>query len=143
MGMQLRSIAITGAFCAVAGGMVLGRAGGAPSPGTSAQPLPAAELRVSPVVVLAKRPSVNEILDLILGDRCGSNTVAVNAPPVASLPAGGEDALIAALLSKRTRDLERANRVAIALVREARRANIGATLLVGVLLTENPDLEPR
>src|SRR5687768_18602504 len=92
MGMQLRSIAITGAFCAVAGGMVLGRAGGAPSPGTSAQPLPAAELRVSPVVVLAKRPSVNEILDLILGDRGGSNTVAVNAPPGAALPAGSEEA---------------------------------------------------
>ena len=79
MGMQLRSIAITGALCAVAGGMVLGRAGWASSPGTSAQPMPPAELRVSPVVVLAKRPSVNEILDLILGDRGGSQTVCPSA----------------------------------------------------------------
>jgi hypothetical protein len=143
MGMQLRSIAITGALCAVAGGMVLGRAGEASSSGTSAQPMPAAELRVPPVVVLATRPSVNEILDLILGDRSGSHSVAINTAPGAALPAGSEEAGIAALLRKRTRDPERANRVATALVREARRANIGATLLVGVLLTENPDLEPR
>lgn len=143
MGMQLRSIAIAGALCAVAGGMVLGHAGRASSAGTLARPMPAAELRVTPVVVLAKRPSVNEILDLILGDRGGSQTLAVSGERGAPLPAGSEEARIAALLQSRTRDPERANRVATALVREARRANIGATLLVGVLLTENPDLEPR
>lgn len=143
MEMQLRSIAIAGALCAVAGGMVAGHAGhGSPSV-VSARALPPAELRVAPVVVVAGRPTVTEILDLILGDRGDSRTVAVNAASGATLPAGSEEARIAALLRKRTPDPDRANRVATALVREARRANIGATLLVGVLLTENPDLEPR
>ncbi|MDP9177026.1 MAG: lytic transglycosylase domain-containing protein [Gemmatimonadota bacterium] len=140
--MQLRSIAIAGALCAVAGGMLVGHAVQASPPVVSARPFPVAELRVSPVVVVARRPTVNEILDLILGDR-GDSTVAVNAASGAALPAGSDEARIAALLRKRTRDPDRANRVATALVREARRANIGATLLVGVLLTENPDLEPR
>lgn len=143
MGMQLKSIAIAGVLCAVAGGMALGYAGRASAPAISARPLPAAELRVSPLVVVARRPTVNEILDLILGDRGDSRTVAVNAASGAPLAAQSEEARIAELLSKRTRDPDRANRVATALVREARRANIGATLLVGVLLTENPDLEPR
>ncbi|HYN81373.1 MAG TPA: lytic transglycosylase domain-containing protein [Gemmatimonadaceae bacterium] len=141
--MQLRSIAIAGALCAVAGGMLVGHAGHAAPPVKSARPFPAAEMRVSPVVVVAKRPTVNEILDLILGDRGDSRTVAVNAASGTALPAGSEEARIAALLRKRTPDADRANRVAAALVREARRANIGATLLIGVLLTENPDLEPR
>jgi hypothetical protein len=128
MGMQIRSIAIAGALCVVAGGMVVGHAGQASTPGAAARLLPPVALRVTPVVVVARRPEISEILDLILGAPSGE---------------GNEEARIAALLRDRTPDAALANRVAAALVREGRRANIGATLLVGVLLTENPDLEPR
>jgi hypothetical protein len=121
--MQIRSIAIAGALCVIAGGMVVGHAGSASGTVAATQPLTPVELRIPPVVVVAKRPTVTEILDLILGE--------------------SDEARVAVLLRKRTPDAALANRVATALVREGRRANIDATLLVGVLLTENPDLEPR
>ena len=84
-------------------------------------PLPAA-------VVIARKPSLQDIVDLILGDR----------PPEES-----EQARIASVLGKYTPDRDRANRIAAALVKEGRRRNIGTSLLLGVLLTENPDLDPR
>lgn len=140
--MQLRSIAVTGALSAVAVGMVVGHEAKAIRPAAVTSAAQAAELRLSPAVVVARRPTITEILDLILGD-AGDRKVASSAATGAALPSGSEEARIAALLRQRTPDATRANRVAAALVREGRRANIGATLLVGVLLTENPDLEPR
>src|SRR5687767_187347 len=104
MEMQLRSIAIAGALCAVAGGMVVGHASEGSPPVVSARALPAPELRAAPVVVVARRPTVSEILDLILGDRGDSRTVAVNGASGATLPAGSEEVRIAALLRKRTPD---------------------------------------
>ena len=143
MGMHLRSIAISGSLSAVAIGMVVGHEAKAIRPSAAASAAPLVELRFAPVLVVAKRPSISEILDLILGDggeqRLASSVTATGG----ALPEGSEEAKIAAILRERTSDIERANRVAAALVREGRRANIGATLLVGVLLTENPDLEPR
>ena len=142
MGMQIRSIAITGALSAVAIGMVVGHEAKAIRPAAGASSVPAPEFRLAPAVVVAKRPSISEILDLILGDG-GDRRLASSTGATGSLPEGSEEAKIAAILRQRTTDAERANRVASALVREGRRANIGATLLVGVLLTENPELEPR
>ncbi len=143
MGMQLRSIAITGALSAVAIGMVVAHEAKALRPAAAASAAPVVELRFSPAVVVATRPSIGEILDLILGDG-GDRTLASRPRATGgALPDGSEEAKIAAILRGRTSDAERANRVAAALVREGRRANIGATLLVGVLLTENPELEPR
>jgi soluble lytic murein transglycosylase-like protein len=89
-------------------------------------------------VVVAKRPTVSEILDLILDDGLGRSTLASNGKAQ-----GSEEARIASMLRERTADDALADRVAAALVKEGRKANIGPTLLVGVLLTENPDLEPR
>ncbi len=141
---MLRSIAITGALCAVATGMVVGHEAKAIWPAAAASAVPATELQLSPVVVIAGRPTMNEILDLILGNGGDRQALAENPSATGgALPGGSEEARIAALLSKRTSSADRANRVAAALVREGRRANIGATLLVGVLLTENPELEPR
>lgn len=140
--MQLRSIAIAGALSVVAGGMFVVHAGTASRP-PATNHLPATELRFPGVVVVAQRPTLGEILDLILGDRGGHTVAPVAGSTTGVDPRGTEQARIASLLRKRTPDAERANRVAAALVREGRRANIGATLLVGVLLTENPDLEPR
>lgn len=144
MRMKLRSIAIAAALSTVAGGMFVVHAGSGSQPVAPNQSVSAAELRFPAVVVIAKRPTVSEILDLILGDGRERLSVAASATAVTgALPEGSEEARIASLLRKRTRDAVRANRVAVALVREGRKANIGATLLVGVLLTENPDLEPR
>jgi len=144
MRMKLRSIVIAGTFSVVAGGMVVVHAGIASRPVATNQSLSAAELRFPAVVVVASRPTISEILDLILGSGGDRPAVAANAASITgSLPEGSEEARIALLLRKRTPDAGRANRVAAALVREGRRANIGGTLLVGVLLTENPDLEPR
>jgi hypothetical protein len=140
--MQLRSIAITGALSAVAIGMVVGHEAKAILPAPAISAAPAAELRFSPVVVVAKRPSLSEILDLILGDGGSQRLTSNMSATGGALLKGSEEAKIAAILRERTSDAKRANRVAAALVREGRRANIGATLLVGVLLTENPDLEP-
>jgi soluble lytic murein transglycosylase-like protein len=141
--MQLRSIAVTGALSAVAVGMVVGHDAKALRPAAVISAAPLAELRLSPAVVVARRPSITEILDLILGDGGDRRLASSENANGGVLPEGSEEARIAALLRERTSDPTRANRVAAALVREGRRANIGATLLVGVLLTENPDLEPR
>jgi transglycosylase-like protein with SLT domain len=84
---------------------------------------PPPDVRVPGVLVVATRPTVNDILDIVLGK--------------------GEEARVAAMLSARTTDASRVERITAALMREAKRANLQAPLLVGVLLTENPDLEPR
>jgi soluble lytic murein transglycosylase-like protein len=122
--------------------MVVGHEAKAIRPAAVTSAVPAAELRLSPAVVVARRPSITEILDLILGDGGERRLASTATGSSAALSEGSEEARIAALLRERTSDATRANRVAAALVREGRRANIGATLLVGVLLTENPDLEP-
>lgn len=93
-----------------------------------------AELRLPGAVVVAQQPSLNEILDLILGDRTFSDS---------RVASKNEQDRIATVLRSRTSDANRADRIATALVSEGKRSGIGATLLVGVLLAENPDLEPR
>lgn len=143
MVMQLRSIAVAGALSAVAGGMVVAHAGSKSGARPAAPQLAAAEVRFPAVVVVARRPTVSEILDLILGEGGNRATLAADKGSIGGAPQGSEEAAIASLLRKRTPDAARANRVAAALVREGRRANLGTTLLVGVLLTENPDIEPR
>jgi soluble lytic murein transglycosylase-like protein len=84
-------------------------------------------VELEPVVVVAARPSLSEILDLVLRE-----------------PAVSEDqARVAEALLRHSSDTARVNRIASALVREGRRRNIGSSLLVGVLLTENPWLDPE
>ncbi len=94
------------------------------------------------VLVVARRPSISEILDLVLSER---PTAAEMASPVGSgrFPDGSDEAHVAAVLGKYTSDPQRADRIAAAIVKEGRRRRVGSTLLVGVLLTENPWLDPR
>ncbi len=101
----------------------------------------ASPIRMSAAVVRATPPSVSELLDIILGDRGTAGYLAGGKG--ASLPLGSEEERVASVLRRYTRDARRANRIATALVREGRRRNVGSTLLVGVLLTENPWLDPR
>ena len=95
-----------------------------------------------PVVVAAQRPSLTEILDIILRERPTAEQLAGTARS-GVFPEGSDEAHIAAILSRYSRDRERVSRIAAALVKESRRRKIGSSLLVGVLLTENPWLDPR
>jgi len=111
--MRIKSLAIGIVLTAAAAGMM-----------AAARPTPATlDVRVPGVVVLATPPSLNDVLDIVLGK--------------------GEEARVTEMLSARTSDASRVERITAALMREAKRANLQAPLLVGVLLTENPDLEPR
>lgn len=85
------------------------------------------EIRLPGALVVASKPSLKEIVDLIVGEQGSSE----------------ERARIAAMLRKRTSDAQLADRIARDLVDEGKKANIGATLLAGILLVENPELEPR
>ncbi len=94
------------------------------------------------VLVVARRPSISEILDLVLRERpvaaeFSSETVA------GRFPDGSDEAHVASALGKYTSDPQHADRIAAAIVKEGRRRRVGSSLLVGVLLTENPWLDPR
>lgn len=103
--------------------------------------LPAQTYAFRPVVVEAKRPTLSEILDLVLHER---PTAAQLGKSVATgFPAGSDEAHVASVLARYTRDSSLVNRISSSLVKEGRRRHIGSSLLVGVLLTENPWLDPR
>jgi hypothetical protein len=126
-GMRSRSISIAAIlFAAVA--VSAARLVVADAP-VQSKPAVASPLRLPGALVVAHRPSLNEIVDVILGESQATSVT--------------EEARIAAILKKRTSDANLADRIAKALVHEAKRASIGSTVLVGVLMAENPELEPR
>ena len=92
--------------------------------------------------MVATKPTLSEILDLILRERPTAADLA-NGKVNGDFPKGSDEAHIASILSRYTDDRDRVNRIAAALVKESRRRKIGSSLLVGVLLTENPWLDPR
>lgn len=126
MHVKLRATSVVFALLAAAGGLAVARASESSAPGRSAVAGYRADLRLPGAVVLARRPTITDVLDLVLSEG-----------------KAGEEERIAAVLRTRTSDSQRAKRIAAALVREGKRANLSSTLLAGVLLTENPDLEPR
>lgn len=129
-----------GALAVIAAGVVAGQLAfrGTEVPRPVSSPAP---IRMPIAVVRATPPSVSELLDIILGDRGPTGLIAGKSG--ATLLPGSEEAKVADVLRRYTRDTRRADRIATALVREGRRRNVGSTLLVGVLLTENPWLDPR
>jgi soluble lytic murein transglycosylase-like protein len=136
MAVKLQSIAVVFTLLSAAGGLAVARP-------AETSPRAPQEMRLPGALVLAKRPTISEILDIILADRKPGGSTVVVSSPASGQHEESEESRIAAVLGTRTADSERANRIAAALVREGKRANISSTLLVGVLLTENPDLEPR
>jgi soluble lytic murein transglycosylase-like protein len=96
-----------------------------------------------PVVVVARRPSLSEILDLVLRERPTAAELARVASSKGAFPEGSDEDHVVGILRKYTTDERRAERIAAALVKEGRRRKVGSSLLVGVLLTENPWLDPR
>jgi hypothetical protein len=115
------------------------------------------------VVVMARRPTLSEIVALVLHERPTAAELARDARaanefrsgefpkgefpkgefPKGEFPKGSDEAYVAGILARRTSDRSMVHRVAAAIVKEGRRRNIGTPLLVGVLLTENPMLDPR
>lgn len=93
-----------------------------------------------PSVVIARRPTLSEILDIVLRERPTASELAYSG---GDFPKGSDEAYVAEILSRRSRDKSLVHRIASALVKEGRRRNIESQLLVGVLLTENPWLNPR
>ncbi len=103
---------------------------------------PVADRQISfaPSVVIAKRPSLSEILDIVLRERPTASELAYSG---GDFPAGSDEAYVAGILSRRNANKSLVHRISAALVKEGRRRNIESQLLVGVLLTENPWLDPR
>jgi soluble lytic murein transglycosylase-like protein len=113
--------------------------GGQPSPVTRlwlTESLP-------PAVVVAKRPTLSEILDLVLRERPTASELAGFRGAHGDFPEGSDEAYVAGMLSRRSKNRALVNSIAAAVVKEGRKRNIGTSLLVGVMLTENPWLDPR
>jgi hypothetical protein len=98
-------------------------------------------MRLSGAVVIAREPTLAEVLDLVLGESEEADRTAsrVSYDPQSDPEVGR----VARVLARHTKNPARADRIAAALVSEGRRSNLGSMLLVGVLLTENPLLEPK
>ena len=99
--------------------------------------------RLPGVVVLARRPSLSEIVDLVLKERPTAAELTGTNTALGEFPEGSDEAHVADALSGRTKNRMLVNRIAAAIVKEGRKRNIGSSLLVGVILTENPWLDPR
>ena len=70
----------------------------------------------------------------------------IETPSLPALFAGTVDSAplehaLASFLGRRTKDAEMADRIARAIVKESERLEVSPSLLMGVLLTENPQLE--
>ncbi len=92
-------------------------------------------------VVVAKTPGLSEILDLVLRERPTAAELTGRAVVTGDFPGGSEEAHVAHTLARYSSDRGLINRIASAIVKEGRRRKVGSSLLVGVLLTENPDLK--
>jgi soluble lytic murein transglycosylase-like protein len=99
--------------------------------------------RLPPAIVIAKRPTLSEIVDIILHERPTAAEIAGTSSLARGFPEGSDEAHVAGILSRRISDRTLVDRIAGALVREGRRRHVSSSLLVGVLLTENPELDPR
>jgi soluble lytic murein transglycosylase-like protein len=104
---------------------------------------PVADESLPPVIVTAKRPTLPEIVDLVLRERPTAAELAGSLDHTRDFPEGSDEAYVAGILSRRSDDRTLVNRIAAAIVKEGRRRSIGSSLLVGVLLTENPSLDPE
>ena len=96
-----------------------------------------------PAIVNARTPTLSEILDLVLRERPTAAELTRSSVASGGFPKGSDEAYVAEILSRRSSNASLVNRISSAIVKEGRRRNIGSQLLVGVLLTENPMLDPR
>ena len=104
---------------------------------------PAELSSLPPVTVIAKRPSLTEILDLVLHERPTAAQLGASLQVGKPFPQGSAEEHVAGILRKYSSDEMRVDRIAAAIVKESGRRHVESSLLVGVLLTENPSLDPR
>src|SRR5687768_9317750 len=86
---------------------------------------------LAPAVVVATRPTMSELLDIILRERPTAAELAGDSRD-GTFPQGSDEAHVASVLSRYSPDKARVNRISSALVREGRKRKIGSALLVGV-----------
>ena len=136
----LAASALIVAGSAVVTGIEAKSRNGAAASGVSPQ---AGPLAFAPAVVNARKPSLADILDVVLRERPTASELTGRSSADSGFPSGSEEAHVSDILRGYTSDSVRANRIAAALVKEGRRRKVGSSLLVGVLLTENPDLDSK
>ncbi|MEP6602009.1 MAG: lytic transglycosylase domain-containing protein [Nitrospirota bacterium] len=144
--MMWKNAALAALALALAGSAIVGEtriSQGGPAVGTGPQVAEPVLPTLPPAIVVATRPTMSEILDIILHERPTAGELTGSTSGGKAFAAGSEEAHIAGILKRYTSDGQRADRIATALVREGRRRNVGSSLLLGVLLTENPLLDPR
>ena len=99
------------------------------------------DVALPPAVVVGKKPSLSQILDMVLRERPTAAELTGRVVVAGDFPAGSEEAHVAETLARYSSDRPLVNRIASAIVKESRRRKVGSSLLVGVLLTENPELK--
>lgn len=140
--MRVRPLAIATVVAAVAiGSTMMGMERRSAVTAAARPVLATGPLEFAPVIVVAKKPSLSEIVSLILHERPTAAEMGVRT--AGRFPAGSEEAHVAQVLSRYSKDATLTDRIAAALVKEGRRRHLGSSLLLGVLLTENPDLNPN
>lgn len=98
-----------------------------------------APIRVDPTVVVATKPKIADIVEMILA----APAKPFERGPFRSIRGGEQAFRVSQILRNYTRDPAKADRIASAIVSEGTKHRISPSLLVGVLLTENPWLDPR
>ncbi|MBA2688002.1 MAG: lytic transglycosylase domain-containing protein [Gemmatimonadaceae bacterium] len=94
---------------------------------------------VSPAVVVATKPKIADIVEMILA----APAKPFERGPFRSIRGGEQAFRVSQILRNYTRDPAKADRIASAIVAEGTKHRISPSLLVGVLLTENPWLDPN
>lgn len=106
---------------------------------TRSMPLPAGDLVQLPgAVVMATKPKIADIVEMILS----APIRPFERGPFRSIRGGEQAFRVSQILRNYTRDPVKADRIASAIVTEGAKHSIAPSLLVGVLLTENPWLDP-
>lgn len=100
---------------------------------------PSEAIEVPGAVVIATKPKIAEIVEMILA----APVKPFERGPFRAIPGGEEAFRVSQILRSYTRDQVKADRIASAIVTEGNKHSISPSLLVGVLLTENPWLDPR
>ena len=104
-----------------------------------AKPPVAASIELPGAVVVATKPKIADIVEMILS----APARPFERGPFRNIK-GGEPAFrVSQILRNYTHDEAKADRIASAIVTEGNKHSISPSLLVGVLLTENPWLDPR
>lgn len=98
-----------------------------------------APIRVEPAIVVARKPKIADIVEMILS----ASAKPLERGPFRSIRGGEQAFRVSQILRNYTRDPAKADRIASAIVAEGTKRRISPSLLVGVLLTENPWLDPR